>query len=324
MYRKIIAAILCAAAMVGFAPAVSADIIWEPSKKDRFFHDHYDDMVNASQRSYNITKDTDIYEDPDGKIVGSVKAGSEQVIYYKYTDKHDVLWGGFYDTSDYDNILWINLDDFEVIYDYISFNEEHADEIYPYDNSYGALDSEEPLTFYEYPYSKKSDVMEYHPEDWTSYIQSLYKDENSVWGYISYMWGEKGWVMLENISVTVTEATEQSTIAKTEQETTAATEQSANVQSQQDTAIAAETTTVTEQETTSALQETTTTALTTQQETTAASELTSDTETTVTTEIRTVDKPVSKGSSLALAGILAAAAAGVSAVLLIIFGKKKK
>lgn len=323
MYKKIIAAILCTAAAVGFAPAANADIIWEPSKKDRFFHDHYDEMVNASQRSYNITKDTDIYEDPDGKIVGTVKADSEQVICYKYTDKHGVLWGGFYDTEDYDNILWIDLDDFEVIYDHISFNEEHADEIYPYDNSYSALDSDEPVTLYEYPDSEKSSIMEKHPRDWTSYIQALYKDETSVWGYISYMWGEKGWVILENISVT--EAAGQSTTAKTEQDitenqyTTVSGERNVLAHPEQEAAVQTEqsTTEVSEQDTT-----TQDTAATPEQDTAAAIEAISETPTAA--EAQPADKPDKNENSFVPAVILAAAAAGISAVLLIIFGKKKK
>ncbi|MGN0587252.1 MAG: hypothetical protein ACI4JF_08200 [Oscillospiraceae bacterium] len=268
MYKKIIAAILCAAAMVGFAPAVSADVIWEPSSEDKFFYEHQSEISYGEWREYKTNKDTKVYEDPNGKTVKNIYLGEKTGVQYKYTDKNGVLWGGFPDDENYNNMLWIKLDGLEVVYDNISFIEEHSDEIYPYDNSFSCLDSDDPITFYDYPYSENYFTSENHPQDWTSYIHSLYKDETTVWGYISYMWGEKGWVMLENMSVTVTEATEQST--------------------------------------------------------TAASKLTSDTEAAVTTAIRSVDKPVKSGSSLALAGILAAAAAGVSAVLLIIFGKKKK
>lgn len=325
MYKKIIAAVLCTAALAGFVPAVNADVIWQPSAEDKFFYKHQSEISHEEWRAYKITKDTDIYDDPDGKVVRDVKSGEEQGVEYKYTDKNGVLWGGFADNENFGNMLWIKLDGLELVYDNISFTEEHSDEIYPYDNSYSALDSDAPITFYNYPDSEDFFTAENHPEDWTAYISLLYNDGEQVWGYVRYMWGMKGWIKLDDTSeivVTVqdtpmqTEQTataeqyttvsgERDEIVHPEQETTSQTEQSITKESEQDT-------------TTTTMQETTTL----EQDTSVTSEEISKSE--VTTESRPVDKPVKNENSFLLAGILAAAAAGVSAVLLIIFGKKKK
>lgn len=321
MYKKIIAAVLCTAVLAGFAPAVNADVIWQPSAEDKFFYKHQSEISHEEWRAYKITEDTDIYDDPDGKVVRDVKSGEEQGVEYKYTDKNGVLWGGFADEENFGNMLWIKLDGLELVYDNISFTEEHSDEIYPYDNSFSVLDSDAPITFYDYPDSEDFFTAENHPENWTAYISLLYNDGKQVWGYVRYMWGMKGWIKLDDTpaaEVTQQDTTvhtstedpyttatgERDVLAHPEQETTAQTEQITTEESEQDT--------TTMQETTTALE----------QDTSAASEKISESE--VTTESRPVDKPVKTENSFLLAGILAAAAAGVSAVLLIIFGKKKK
>lgn len=326
MYKKIIAAILCTAALAGFVPSVSADVIWQPSGEDKFFYKHQSEISYGEWRAYKITEDTDIYDDPNGKMVRDVKSGEEQGVQYKYTDKNGVLWGGFPDEENFENMLWIKLDGLEVVYDNISFTEEHSDEIYPYDNSFSALDSDDPITFYDYPDSENFFTAESHPEDWTSYISSLYNDGEQVWGYVRYMWGMKGWIKLEDTHAA--EMTAQDTTTQTEQTTTA--EQYTTASGERDVLVhpEQETTAQTEQSTTEASEQDTTT--TTMQETTTTLEQdTSATnedisETAATTESQPVDKPVKSENSFLLAGILAAAAAGVSAVLLIIFGKKKK
>lgn len=326
MYKKIIAAILCTAALAGFAPAVSADVIWQPSSEDKFFYNHQSEISYGEWRAYKITEDTDIYDDPNGKIVGILRADDEQGAEYKYTDKNGVLWGGFADEESFGNMLWIKLGGLELVYDNISFTEEHSDEIYPYDNSFSALDSDAPITFYDYPHSENCFTAKNHPEDWTSYISSLYNDGEQVWGYVNYMWGMKGWIKLDDIPAA--DVTEQDMTAQTDQTTTAeqyttvSVERDVIVHPEQETSAQTEqsTTETSEQDTTTTTMQETTTTL--EQDTSAASKDTS--ETAATTESRPVDKPIRSGNSFLLAGILAAAAAGVSAVLLIIFGKKKK
>lgn len=201
--RKIITAALTAAiaavCLLCSLPA-SADVLWEPYN-DSYYEKHRDNM-KVVQRPYVIPEEMPVYSNPDRSPVGTISAGIVY-IYYTNTRSDGTVWGSY--VADYrnDTIYWINLTNIEPLYNLTSFNEEHKDEFTEYNKEYEGRDrGGKSIVIYEYPdcdipYFKPS-VFENPPEEWYNYFDYLYKNESGIWGYIPYMYLEKGWVLIED------------------------------------------------------------------------------------------------------------------------------
>ncbi|MGN1101480.1 MAG: hypothetical protein ACI4RG_04750, partial [Huintestinicola sp.] len=190
------AAVLLCAAM---GTSVSADLIVEPI--DSFYMENMDNIdspFGRDGRKFILTSETKVYADPEGKEAGKLSAGTSPAIKYVYTDKNGGLWGGYYDYSGDDEVLWISIDGLEAVYDNYAFSEEHKDKITE-GKPDGAESLKEDGTIYlwEYPGSTECIAMETHPDDFGNYVKSYYTDEiGGKWGYVNYIWGASGWFYL--------------------------------------------------------------------------------------------------------------------------------
>ena len=125
--------LIAAAALIictAMPAAVSADVIVEPA--DSFYNSHSGEIETNSGRNsrrFELAAETKVYNDPNGKAVGKLSAGISPYISYYYTDKSGVKWGGYFDYSGDDELLWIPVDGLDYVYDNYSFEEEHKDEI---------------------------------------------------------------------------------------------------------------------------------------------------------------------------------------------------
>lgn len=101
---------LCAGAL--------ADVIWIPM--DSFYEMHASECVKSGRR-YEARSDMNIYDQPDGKVTGSIKAGEAVYLYCTWQDS----WGAL----DWKN-GWVRLSDLRRYYDEDDFYAEHFSQIF--------------------------------------------------------------------------------------------------------------------------------------------------------------------------------------------------
>lgn len=199
--KKILIAAAALIICTAMPAAVSADVIIEPS--DSFYNSHSGEIETNSGRNsrrFELAAETKVYSDPNGKAVGKLSAGISPYIAYYYTDKSGVKWGGYFDYSGDDELLWIPVDGLDYVYDNYSFEEEHKDEITDGGaDEYASYRTDKTIYLWAYPGSTESISMETHPDEFMTYVSEIYTDTTGgKWGYISYIWGESGWIYLDD------------------------------------------------------------------------------------------------------------------------------
>ncbi len=172
-----------------------ADVIWTPN--DDFFLKHYSECERV-ERSYLANGQVGyitIQKDPlSAEIVERKENGTEFYISFSYIDKKGKEWG----VVEFDQKTgWIPMEELTVVYDNISFCDEHEDELQDYQGEFDDyVPEKEPLVFYEYPGSGS-------PEGWMEVQQEkpefsrTYEDsEGRLWGYVGYYFAHRGWICL--------------------------------------------------------------------------------------------------------------------------------
>ncbi len=199
--KKILIAAAALIICTAMPAAVSADVIVEPV--DSFYNSHSGEIETNSGRNsrrFELVVETKVYNDPNGKAVGKLSAGISPYISYYYTDKSGVKWGGYFDYSGDDELLWISVDGLDYVYDNYSFEEEHKDEITDGGaDEYASYKTDKTIYLWAYPGSTESISMESHPDEFMTYVSRIYTDTTGgKWGYIGYIWSESGWIYLDD------------------------------------------------------------------------------------------------------------------------------
>lgn len=214
--RFFIILVLCFILMSSVIIPVYADVISEPHDND-FYRSHTKDCVHV---------DRDFYVDsPDGSVSLKKEPGSEsevikiengEIIRIMFTyDYNGEIWGVTEIRKDANYrdwpAGWIPMDQLVLVYDYISFAEDHNGEFYPYTGNYDKLQNSEQIVFWKYPESgiinitatDKKNINEYFENlkdrDSRDYFAHAYKDEQGrEWGFTGWGWyGYKNsWVCL--------------------------------------------------------------------------------------------------------------------------------
>lgn len=193
--------ILCAALLaVSLAVPAFADVIWEPDNS--FYRSHAEDC-RILQRSF-YANGADGYVNltgaPDSSAVtGQVKNGEKLYVYWQYGD-----WG--YATTDPEG--WVRLSDLQLIYDYISFQEEYGEAFLPYDQEtwQPVIEAWEGDTLALWPYPGAEEASYVWQDAGEAMAQlaeygfsSIFTDEEGcTWGFCGYLWGNRNfWVCLD-------------------------------------------------------------------------------------------------------------------------------
>jgi hypothetical protein len=197
LHMKGLGILACLMIALLMSKSVKADLIWTPN--DDFFEKHYEECEQLG-RSYMANGEdgyVELKKDPLSKeTVENVKNGEEFFVSFTYTDKKGKVWG----VVEYDDSTgWILMEELSVIYDNISFMEEHKEKIKDYQGEFDDIDlGEEPVQFYQYPGSGTSisaiEIKEEKPEFSYTYEDS----EGRLWGYIAYHFAHRGWVCLSD------------------------------------------------------------------------------------------------------------------------------
>lgn len=188
-------------------PGVYADIIYVPDGNSFY-------LSNSSEcpyhgRSYTAAGPSGMvksFNAPDGK---SEKAtypnGTQFFITHTYTDTKGVVWGISAEGHLTDS-GWMKISSLNLIYDYISFAEEHGTEFTVFDAAKYQLPSSGEVKFWKYPNSGivagKLDAANLGDSQQTEsqYISQVYTSpDGRIWGFIKYIFGMKNvWVCLDD------------------------------------------------------------------------------------------------------------------------------
>jgi len=160
---------------------VHADLIFEPN--DDFYYRHSKDCENVERNfTANGPKGNIIvWESPESdKKVDTYVNGTKFSVSYTYTDENNKTWG-LVTTNDYTG--WVKMKETRVVYDVISFCEEHKGEFQDYKNEFDDYIIGDPIVLWSYPGS--GEVTGKIDKLFTNFnFVYVYTDENGQkWGY---------------------------------------------------------------------------------------------------------------------------------------------
>ena len=199
--KQLITLVLALVLVLTMTVTAFADVLWIP---DNLFLNQHMGECERSDRSYRALTKVTVYRSPeDGKVLWTIPEGDAWGVYYTYQDADGNLWGL---VEDYEcgEAGWIALAYTELVYDYISFEEDFG-------HTFQRLDEMEQLPeeylddmviFWNYPGSESftefdiaSWASEYLPEYHVIYEDTL----GHCWGYVEYYYGRRNfWICLDN------------------------------------------------------------------------------------------------------------------------------
>ena len=215
--RILLSAVLCVLLAVLTCVPALADVIWEPH--DDFYHKEFVncDYVGRSYTANGQGGTVAVMKEPgSSKTVATVNNGSTFYVSFSYTDKSGAVWGVVEFSVDASGSVspaygggttgWVRMSDLELVYDYISFDEEHRSEFKPYTGGYDVFKDINELVFWSYPGSGVIVSTETKPQiDEYFELTTTYTDGNGkLWGFVSYYYGLKNvWVCISDLAGTV-------------------------------------------------------------------------------------------------------------------------
>lgn len=181
---------------------VKADAIWEP--RSEFYEEH------ASECEYNnrtyITAGQDgvvkVYVSPENAtVVDTLKNGVSVYVSFTYVDEDGIEWGVIENYSDESKTGWVAMDYMDVVYDYISFNEEYGADIVAESGALAAEYAGQTVKFWSYPSAlvPMDVLMPDEAGDLPQYSKTFVDEKGLKWGYVGYFYGMKNcWICLDN------------------------------------------------------------------------------------------------------------------------------
>ena len=202
MKRKFFSLVLMVTTLLALCTPARADVLWEP--ENDFYKKHADQCDYIGRQFYANGDEgfITLWDAPEGtRVVQQFRNGYTLWLYYQYEDwVCAVVWG-----DEGEIVGWAPMEDFVLKYDYLSFAEEYADEIHPYDAQFEGCDGNvEEIVFYDYPGAptpkdvwEAEEVLDQLTD--TGYIDSTFIDEEGrTWGYVAYLFGSRNlWFCLD-------------------------------------------------------------------------------------------------------------------------------
>lgn len=200
MKRKLLALLTTLLLLAAMVTPAFADVLWMP-RGNNFFETHDCAVHNRSYLANGGDGYVTVRIAPDALTqVVNLANGTRFFVVYTWEDEDGSLWGLGYPSGQWEQEGWVHLADMALIYDYISFDEDHSHEYQKYD---GSGDHVTEAFSYSYPGGVCiSDVkgMEGGAYTLAEGFQNLYTDENGLrWSYVGYYYGLKNfWVCIDD------------------------------------------------------------------------------------------------------------------------------
>ncbi len=189
--------------MVFLASTALADVLWEPN--DNFYRVKREEceILGRSFTANGYDGKVVVWKEPGSSTqAGEVPNGSEFFVSFTYTDSKGNVWGVVqytYDpqsgtvTKDYrgDGATngWVLMTDLSLVYDYISFDEEHKEEFSPFAGAYDELLNTKEIIFWSYPGSGEVVYVEDQITEDFSFDYTYTDAAGRQWGYVNYYRG---------------------------------------------------------------------------------------------------------------------------------------
>jgi len=175
----------------------SADVLIEP---DNSFYKQYSTQCVYLGRNYctnGADGSIDLKKEPGAK--GEIcQIKNNEILYAEYSCLYDGEYWGL--TTFAGESGWVKMDQLVVIYDYVSFEEEHLDEFYQYTGDFSEIKEAGAAIVWAWPGSGKSlwTISDLDAE--TVHISRAFKDEQGrEWGFVPYLYGSKNfWVCISD------------------------------------------------------------------------------------------------------------------------------
>jgi hypothetical protein len=170
-----------------------ADLIYEPD--DDFYKQHQRQTVylgrnftsNGADESVSVRKEPGL----ENEIA---KLPNGEVVFVLYSCLYDGDFWGF--TVEYSG--WIMLNQMLVLYDYVSFDEEHKGEFYSYNGDYAEIKESRSVVVWSWP-GCDNYLWTFEDVDIENFrVSHAYIDnEDREWGFVTYMYGSSNlWICL--------------------------------------------------------------------------------------------------------------------------------
>lgn len=210
--KRILTGALTLIMLFSLALPAFADVMWEPDDNS-FFERHRRDCTYEDRSYYANGKDgfITLLDAPDGGVVRAQYKNGE-VLWVGYAYRDWALVSRWEDGNSFSG--WAPTADLTLVYDYLRFAEEYADQITDYNGEFADYDGGAAVFhFYEYPGAAeiKHSFEDTGDMGWdiagnltgahgnSSYISSIFVDEDGrTWGFVNYMYGfRNSWFCLD-------------------------------------------------------------------------------------------------------------------------------
>ena len=197
--------------LLSFPLAARADVLLEPNNS--FYERHRSECTYLSRSFYANGKDgyVALKSEPNSKTETAVIENGD-TIRIMFTYSHNGEMWGVTEISSQDTPYrewptgWIPMNQLLLMYDYISFEEDHKDEFYKYTGDYSELKAAKDLVLWAWPGSGNILWSGELPDTENFRVSNTYRDaEGREWGVVDYWYGIRNvWACLsdpENIDI---------------------------------------------------------------------------------------------------------------------------
>jgi hypothetical protein len=169
-----------------------ADLVVEP--KNDFYIQNRDKIIHLNRRfvANGESGSVPIKIAPEAKSdIDSLQNGKEA--YMIYSCLYDGDFWGYIDLSG-----WVKLDQMLVLYDYVSFEEEHFDELYKYSGDYAKIKEARAAIAWPWPDADEPIYTIENLDTNSFHVSYAYMDKDGrEWGFVTYLYGNRNfWVCL--------------------------------------------------------------------------------------------------------------------------------
>jgi len=209
MIKRLLVLLVAALLLVPSSLAFG-DVLIEP--EDNFFQKHRDEcqrvdrsyLINCNEGFLNM-----VVSPQNTSTLGQAENGATVYVEYTYAGSGGT-WGlGIaYLQNGSDKSGWFLMDGLELIYDGISFIEDHEYEFYNYEGDVADLKQYDKLVLWTYPNSGQTTgylYTSFFEDDYMDfYFTRAYLDDQGLeWGYVGYYYGRQdSWVCISDPTAT--------------------------------------------------------------------------------------------------------------------------
>ncbi|MCL1823606.1 MAG: hypothetical protein FWG44_05330 [Oscillospiraceae bacterium] len=176
---------------------VYADVLIEPV--NNFYELHKRNILRLD-RAFTVNGESGyahVKKEPGAKNDLS-KIENNKTIFISYSCLYDGDFWGYTFGYNTGHAGWIKMNQLLVLYDYIAFEEDHADEFYRYEGDYGEIKETDSAFSWAFP-GADAPEWTFQDLDMNNFrVNHAYTDEyDREWGFVSYLYGSRNiWVCL--------------------------------------------------------------------------------------------------------------------------------